>query len=185
MCKSTNNSSNTSINPTDKANKSITEANNLALRHGHSQLEPLHLCCILFAPGELGRTIWDKSAGGSDLDGQLRACLNRFPTVQPPPLDAISSEGTTTLSLPLCLPLAKSPPVNPRSQGGFLEMFPTTGLKESIYLSTTCRTRCATSTPHFLKLAVAQRSRRCFVERSKSSKRVKKPIWQLIIYSER
>ena len=46
MCKSTNNSSNTSINPTDKANKSITKASNFALRHGHSQLEPLHLCCI-------------------------------------------------------------------------------------------------------------------------------------------
>ena len=150
MCKSTNNSSNTSINPTDKANKSITEANNLALRHGHSQLEPLHLCCILFAPGELGRTIWDKSAGGSDLDGQLRACLNRFPTVQPPPLDAISSEGIPTLSLPLCLPRQESAsqPTHP----------------PHIHF------------PHFLKLAVAQRSRRCFVERSKSSKRAKKLI---------
>jgi len=84
------------INPTEKANKAIAAAQELALAQHHSQLEPAHLGVILFAPGELGRSIWDKANGmnlNGDIDGRLRSLLACLPTVTPAP-DSVSPSSS-------------------------------------------------------------------------------------------
>jgi len=79
------------INPTEKANKTIAAAAELAVSSQHSQVEPVHLASVLFSSGELGRSIWDKANGmnvAGDIDGRLRTLLKKLPTVTPAPSTA-------------------------------------------------------------------------------------------------
>merc|ERR1719158_1953041 len=82
------------INPTEKASKAIGAASEQAVARGHSAIEPLHLAAGLYAPGELGRTVWDKVAAQAqhaDIDGRLERALDSLPVVSPKPHSATPS----------------------------------------------------------------------------------------------
>eukprot|EP00658_Telonema_sp_P-2_P075584 TRINITY_DN651_c0_g1_i5.p1 TRINITY_DN651_c0_g1~~TRINITY_DN651_c0_g1_i5.p1 ORF type:complete len:137 (+),score=54.37 TRINITY_DN651_c0_g1_i5:45-455(+) len=47
------------IHPTPEASKAIVDAAELAVSLAHQSVEPVHLACILFTPGEYGASVWE------------------------------------------------------------------------------------------------------------------------------
>lgn len=90
------------LNPnefTDKVNKIIYEATNLAITNKNPQVEPSHIATVLFEdPEGMAKRVAQKA--GADIDqiqAQLRELLQRIPQQDPAPLDASFSSNSRRL----------------------------------------------------------------------------------------
>eukprot|EP00658_Telonema_sp_P-2_P075583 TRINITY_DN651_c0_g1_i4.p1 TRINITY_DN651_c0_g1~~TRINITY_DN651_c0_g1_i4.p1 ORF type:complete len:182 (+),score=59.53 TRINITY_DN651_c0_g1_i4:97-642(+) len=75
------------IHATPEASKAIVDAAELAVSLAHHSVEPVHLACILFTPGEYGASVWEHL--GPNPNAHIHSMFQKIMTALPESLECV------------------------------------------------------------------------------------------------